>query len=831
MSDNPANAATYWNNVLEEFIPRIGLAANSVTYQQELMKFIAKINDTHANLWSSIAVRPPIGPCQLPVDLRFAEGRPIVLRTTSAAASSSGLQPGDVIEQLDGVAVDDLVNQWRPIYADSNEAARLRDIATYMTRGPCGDAAVVVRRGLTLVTVSSSRLPVSSLNFSATYTHDRPGDAFQMLTSDIAYLKLSSVKAADSAGYIRSAVGTKGLIIDIRNYPSEFVVFTLGQLLVPQPTPFAIFTTGDVTNPGVFRWNPPVTLVPQQPRYSGKIVILVDDVTQSQAEYTTMAFRTAPGAIVMGSTTAGADGNVVTITLPGGLSSYISGLGVFYPDRRPTQRVGIIPDIEVKPTIDGLRAGRDELLEQAMRQITGTTTSSISFSLNDRGAVSLASFGTSSNLSVGYGKIQSETGNTPSGVAILGLRQNNVLVSETSVPATPLIQNGRTFAEISAMVNTGLAIANPNDQDATITFYFTDANGNFGNGTTTIPAKGQIASFLNQSPFNGRSPLSGTFTFTSSLPVAAVGLRGLTNGRGELLITTLPIADLGTPSGTAPLVFPHFADGGGWTTQVVLANPTDNVLTGTIQFRDPSGQPSIVTVNNQTAGSFAYSIPPRSAQTLPTSGAGVAATVGSVLLVPATNMAAPFGLAVFSFRNGGITVSEAGVPAVPAGNAFRLYAEASLSVQTGIAIANTSANVAAVTLELFKLDGSSTGLTKTLSIPPNGQVATFVNQIPEFASALLGTFQGTLRVSSSAPVSVIGLRGRYNERRDFLTATMMTVDEASPPSTAPLFFPHIVDSGGYTTQFILFSARPRQASSGTLSLFGQTGTSLNLTVR
>jgi C-terminal processing protease CtpA/Prc len=84
-----------------------------------------------------------------------------------------------------------------------------------------------------------------------------------------------------------------------------------------------------------------------------------------------MAFRTAPGAIVIGSTTAGADGNVSTVPLPGNLSSYISGIGVFYPDNRPTQRVGIIPDIEVKPTIAGIRAERDELIEEAIRRITG----------------------------------------------------------------------------------------------------------------------------------------------------------------------------------------------------------------------------------------------------------------------------------------------------------------------------------------------------------------------------------------------------------------------------------------------------------------------------
>ncbi len=100
----------------------------------------------------------------------------------------------------------------------------------------------------------------------------------------------------------------------------------------------------------------------------------MDEISQSQAEYTAMAFRSAPQAIVVGSTTAGADGNVSQIPLPGGLSTMISGIGVFYPDKRPTQRVGIVPDVEVRPTIAGIRAGRDEVLEEALRRILGPGT-------------------------------------------------------------------------------------------------------------------------------------------------------------------------------------------------------------------------------------------------------------------------------------------------------------------------------------------------------------------------------------------------------------------------------------------------------------------------
>jgi C-terminal processing protease CtpA/Prc len=365
-----------WGQVLADFIPRIALAKTKDAYQLETIALIATVTDTHANLWSAPPqLRPPSGECQLPVTTRFIENRAVVTGYSQAAGATTGLSVGDVIESLDGVPVEDLVERWAPYYPASNQPARLRDIARAMTRGACSTAHVSIRRATESVEITAQRQPLLSLDQTAGGTHDLPGDTFRLLSDQVAYLKLSSVRAAQVSSYIDRAQGTTGLVIDIRNYPSEFVVFTLGSLLVDRPTPFVRFTIGDLDNPGAFRWRgEPLILSPQQPHYSGKVVILVDENSQSNAEYTTMAFRSAPQAVVVGSTTAGADGNVSQVSLPGGLRTMISGIGVFYPDKRPTQRVGIVPDVDVRPTIAGIRAGRDEVLEEALRQILGRQT-------------------------------------------------------------------------------------------------------------------------------------------------------------------------------------------------------------------------------------------------------------------------------------------------------------------------------------------------------------------------------------------------------------------------------------------------------------------------
>jgi C-terminal processing protease CtpA/Prc len=359
-----------WDKALMDSLPKVALAKNPEAYQLAMMEVIAKVHDTHANLWGSLGVRPPTGACQIPVTVRFIEGRPVISDYAGQVGETSGIKRGDIITELDGVPVAKLMDHWKSYYAASNEPTRLRDIAMQMTRGDCGKSTIRIRRSNATMAISVERVPSKDLPGLA-FTHDLPGQTFRLLSKDVAYLKLSTVKLDQAAKYIESAAGTKGLIIDIRNYPSEFVVFALGSLFVDQKTDFARFTQGDLSNPGAFHWGPPFSLEPQQPHYPARIVILVDEISQSQAEYTTMAFRSSPRAMVIGSTTAGADGNVSTIPLPAGIRSLISGIGVFYPNKKPTQRIGIIPNREVRPTIAGIRAGRDEVLEAAIREIVG----------------------------------------------------------------------------------------------------------------------------------------------------------------------------------------------------------------------------------------------------------------------------------------------------------------------------------------------------------------------------------------------------------------------------------------------------------------------------
>jgi C-terminal processing protease CtpA/Prc len=360
-----------WTRVLGEFIPRLMLARERDAYEREMLALLARVHDGHIQLLQSPSegVQPPTGSCQVPVIIRYIEAQPVVTAYSNERRDRGGFQLGDVILGVDDVPVGRLFRSWAPYYPASNESTRMAQMARALTRGVCGRFIARVLRAGTAVRVSAKRVRPDKVDVEAGAHDDLPCETFRLLTPQVGYLKLSSVSAAKVADYIKAAMGTKGLIIDVRNYPSDYVVYALGGHFVDKETKFVRITHADLSDPGAFFWTDPDTIQPLEPHYAGKVVVLVDEDSISQSEYTAMALRVSPRAIVLGSTTGGADGNVSPFSLPGGLKTQISGIGVFYPDRKPTQRVGIVPDVVVRPTVAGIRAGRDEVLDAAVDHI------------------------------------------------------------------------------------------------------------------------------------------------------------------------------------------------------------------------------------------------------------------------------------------------------------------------------------------------------------------------------------------------------------------------------------------------------------------------------
>jgi hypothetical protein len=150
--------------------------------------------------------------------------------------------------------------------------------------------------------------------------------------------------------------------------------------------------------------------------------------------------------------------------------------------------------------------------------------------------------------------------------------------------------------DLSASHNTGLAIANVADMDASIIIKAFQSDGirEIGNGQNphSLATNGHIAAFANELIMGLPAEFTGVLDISSATPFAALTLRSLSNERDDFLMTTFPIADA-NQAAPSPMVFPQIADGEGYVTQFILISPTDG-CSATLGFYGEDGTPLAV---------------------------------------------------------------------------------------------------------------------------------------------------------------------------------------------------------------------------------------------
>jgi C-terminal processing protease CtpA/Prc len=286
------------------------------------------------------------------------------------------LQVGDVITAVDGRPVGEIIEEREKYVGASNRTQKMAAIHLYtLLRTNDSLLRVDYRRDGEPMSAVLKTYPGRKIQFESPY---RPDSAVVFVRPDIAVVNPDAITQMEQIDSIMPHVrGTKGLILDLRQYPVEFS--RIADYLSDRKLRFSTLSKAEFKSPGYFtRYGFPFGTIRVGKRrgnrndYPGKVVVLINEYSASSAEFHAMAFRAIPGVVLVGSNTAGVDGNVVMrFNLPGGISTTFSGLGVYYPDGGQTQRIGIVPDVEVKPTIEGIRQGRDELIEKAVEIIDG----------------------------------------------------------------------------------------------------------------------------------------------------------------------------------------------------------------------------------------------------------------------------------------------------------------------------------------------------------------------------------------------------------------------------------------------------------------------------
>ncbi len=161
---------------------------------------------------------------------------------------------------------------------------------------------------------------------------------------------------------------SKAVIFDARNYPQNDAFYSITDPFLSQPKTINYSTAALPNFPGLFQWvlNSNKIGHISDSAYKGKVIILCDERTQSQGEYSCMVLQTIPKAITIGSQTVGTDGLRKEIPMCKGFTMSYSTYGVYYPNKTQTQRVGIKIDIPVKKTPEAIKDNQDEILKQSI---------------------------------------------------------------------------------------------------------------------------------------------------------------------------------------------------------------------------------------------------------------------------------------------------------------------------------------------------------------------------------------------------------------------------------------------------------------------------------
>jgi C-terminal processing protease CtpA/Prc len=364
---NKQQIGVKWESILREFVPLMIQARNAASYNLLVAKLVSDIHDSHAII-SSQVLNQYKGANTIALRCRFIEGKLVVIGYFKDSLNlAKKIKRGDIITRINGRHVADALKKYLPITSGSNDNTRLREVVyEYLLRTNLPYMLLETNNGsrtshfkiLTMKYDGNTIQPDSSGLKNAGYTLIKP---------DVGYMYAAKLSNKDLPGLVLKFMHTKGMIIDLRCYPKDDIAFTLSRFIKPLTSPFVQFSIADITYPGVFKKIATYNCGNAHPlNYKGKVIILVDQYTQSAAEFTAMALQSSPNATVMGTMTAGADGETTQVVLPGGIVTRYSSAATFYPDGTSAQGKGVQINYYVGQTIKGIRANKDAQISKAL---------------------------------------------------------------------------------------------------------------------------------------------------------------------------------------------------------------------------------------------------------------------------------------------------------------------------------------------------------------------------------------------------------------------------------------------------------------------------------
>lgn len=351
-----ADVSTDWEAVLASSLADARDDTDADDFLDTMNRMLSHLEDGHA-----YAAHPQMHEHgTLPVRVRFIEDRIVVV----AADSTSPFQIGDVITVVDGTPALDVLQQRMQLQSGSEWWRRERVLRSFGLGPRDENVNVTLERDSTTVQVTSSR------SNPGTVQEERPASVTEV-EPGIFYLNLPQAEFSEIYERIDEISQADGVIVEMRGYPNgnhqiiqhmtdqpmESASWDIPQFIYPDREGMAFDTTS--------RW----TLEPATPRIKGKVVFLTDERAISYAESVMGIVEAYELGEIIGHPTAGTNGNINRVQLPGGSSITFTGMRVQKHDNSPLYLVGVQPTMPLESTIAAIREGRDEHIEKAIEVI------------------------------------------------------------------------------------------------------------------------------------------------------------------------------------------------------------------------------------------------------------------------------------------------------------------------------------------------------------------------------------------------------------------------------------------------------------------------------
>ena len=374
-----------WDTVLVGAIPKMIRANTYLDYTWQLQSLSSKINDSHGfyecfnrKYFKKSKAGNKSKPQRrgyIPYNFRLIDNQIIV---SDVLIDSAVLNRGDTILKINDRNLKSYPDSYYKYYSHSTKQSAIYHCEAELSRYYGTEFIFKLLKNKDTISLTETKLIGHERKFEYKFKHRKP-PFYSSINDKAGYIDLTQVTFGKFKKAIRTFKNKEAVVFDLRGYPETMVVFALAHLLGNEKKDVARYyypnkkypgTYINAKNPQHIRFGFVKPFLLFQKPYKGNMIVLIDASTMSQTETFGMMFKAyADDVTFVGIPTAGANGDVSTIYLPGGIAFNFSSLDWHYPDGSQLQRIGIIPDILVKESAENLITGKDIIFERAIQYI------------------------------------------------------------------------------------------------------------------------------------------------------------------------------------------------------------------------------------------------------------------------------------------------------------------------------------------------------------------------------------------------------------------------------------------------------------------------------